>query len=181
MANVPYYQRTLADIDTEQDLMPQTWLDLPILTRRDLQAHEEELVARTYPPEHGKSCAMTSSGSTGRPVTVQQNTLTETWHKALTFRSQLWALNRFDRKLAVIRLQQDKSAKYPKGAHANRWVDELTLPAETGSVASLDVRTPIPDQVEWLQREMPEILVTLPSNLLALGLYAEEQGSSCHA
>ena len=171
-ANVPFYRRSLAGIADDRELTLEEWRALPILKRRDVQAHKHDLQAETYPENHGKSFQTSSSGSTGLPVVILHNDITATWQKALTFRMQLWSMRRFDLRLAVIRNYPNGKADYPNGLLGERWSDDATLPFQTGSVAALRARTPIPDQVEWLLRQRPQMLVAFPSVLDALAQFA---------
>ncbi len=165
---VPYYRRALSGLGTDSEFDPAVWSGVPILTRADLQRRGDELVARNVPAQHGETSRTRSSGSTGRPVEVLHTELSRNWHTALSFRSQLWALNRFDLPLAAIRRYPGGVADYPDGFSAERWVDDMTLPSETGAVAGLTVATPIHDQVAWLADRAPRVLMTFPSNLMAL-------------
>jgi phenylacetate-CoA ligase len=168
VANVPWYQRALAGLDLRGRISEAAWQAVPILTRAELQAHADDLAARTYPEAHGAANQTGSSGSTGRPVMVTGTDLTQNWHRALTLRAQLWWTSRFDRTLATIRRYKPGVADYPEGATAPHWGDELTIPILTGPVAMLGIHVPVHEQVEWLGRIDPDLLLTYPSNLLAI-------------
>jgi phenylacetate-CoA ligase len=166
-AHVPYYAKALAGAGT-RGLTEESWRQLPILSRNELQASHDALIARTYPHDHGGATHTASSGSTGRPVEVKGTELTQNWHRALTLRAMLWWTDGFDRKLASLRRYRRGLAEYPTGLVLDRWADELTLPTTTGPVASLGVHTPVHEQAEWLARVQPSLLITYPSNLMAL-------------
>ena len=129
LTTTPYYEERLAGLDIEAALEPDGWLDLPVLTRADLQKHGGELTARSYPKQHGAVSQTRSSGSTGRPVTVLHTQVSANWHNALSFRAQLWAHRRFDLPLAAIRYYKVGVGDYPDGFAADHWADDLTLPS----------------------------------------------------
>ena len=171
-AHVPAYADSFvraANISADTEVM---WQSFPVLTRERLQANGEDFVATHIPPQHGKTSRTTTSGSTSRPVSVLHTDISAGWHRALTLRSQLWALSRFDGKLAAIRRYVASRADYPNGFEAPRWADASTLPMETGPVAGLSVATPLHEQIIWLKRHKPDVLVTFPTNLDALCRHA---------
>lgn len=176
--HVPGYRDVLAGFDTDTPINIDRFRELPILSREALQSADGAYTADVIPQAHGKTMTVSSSGSTSRPVTVTHSAISTNWHRALTLRSQLWAINRFDRKLGAIRRYRDGVADYPDGANGRRWADELTLPFTTGQAATLTIATPLHQQVAWLKREAPQVLVTYPSNLDGLCTHALENDLS---
>ena len=139
---VPYYRRALSGLGTDSEFDPAVWSGVPILTRADLQRRGDELVARNVPAQHGETSRnpllrldRSSGGGAAHGAFAATGT------PPLSFRSQLWALNRFDLPLAAIRRYPGGVADYPDGFSAERWVDDMTLPSETGAVAGLTVAT----------------------------------------
>jgi phenylacetate-CoA ligase len=176
-ANVPHYADTfrMIALDTRREFTPEHWLRIPLLSRSDLQQRERELTARRVPPGHGVITRISSSGSTGSPVNVLATELTASWNRALNLRGYLWALRSFDCRVAVIRAFRPGQADYPVGVERPAWDTELAVPLETGPLFGLAAATPTNDQVEWLNRIQPSVLLAYPSVLGAL-LNAAETG-----
>ena len=65
-------------------------------------------------------------------------------------------------------------AKYPKGKSWDHWAPAIAFP--TGRAALLHIHTPIEDQVKWLKRKNPGVLLTFPSNLREIAKYCIREG-----
>lgn len=149
------------------------WNTLPVLSRDMLQQEPDKLKCNNYPREHGKLLKLTSSGSTGKPVTIYRPKVTALFYEAHTFRDHLWHRKNLDGKHAFIRGFVDKKkALYPEGARKQGWARPLSL---LGDAYLLRIDTPIHDQIEWLQRVDPDYLLTHPTNLEALIRIAKEE------
>jgi phenylacetate-CoA ligase len=71
-ATVPFYQKRLADtgLTDEQDLTPEAWLRIPLLTRQDIRQHQADLTTTHLPGGHGPIHRNKTSGSTGQSLEV---------------------------------------------------------------------------------------------------------------
>jgi len=67
---VPFYADRIPDLDPRAPHDPERWQRIPILSRQDLQLNQASLLSRAVPPAHGSVHEVSSSGSTGRPITV---------------------------------------------------------------------------------------------------------------
>jgi phenylacetate-CoA ligase len=66
------------------------WAGLAVLERDELQATSAELTSAAPPPGHGPVSEVSSSGSTGTPVTVRTTAAAGAlWH-AITLRDHRW-------------------------------------------------------------------------------------------
>ena len=77
-AHVPFYRDTgrLKPIFRSDDTIDwERWSEIPLLTRREVQQAGQALRAEWFPPEHGGSSPMMTSGTTGEPVAVWHSTL----------------------------------------------------------------------------------------------------------
>lgn len=167
-ATVPRHAGTLREIDPER-LDRAAFLALPTLSRKDLQADFDALKSSAPPPGHGKVAQGQSSGSTGTPVRFLQTEATQLFWNALTLREHLWQERDFSGKLAAIRVKVEEG----------QWPD-WGLPAaalfRTGPAATLNVRTDVGRQLDWLAREDPDYLITHASNLHALAELSLRRG-----
>lgn len=167
---VPYYQN-YARFGSITELIEdrEAWEAVPILMRRDLQPHTEELIADSLPDGHRVVGRLRSSGSTGTPIELQATNVTAMWQKALAFRSTVWFRRDYDQTLGVIRKFSRKSARLPDGEAAAHWADLEGIPLATGKRFGLDATAgAISDQFDWLERKRPTYLMTLPSVLREL-------------
>jgi phenylacetate-CoA ligase len=152
---------------------------LPILTRAALQDHGPELLCGWVPPEHGQHYQSSSSGSTGRRVTVTKTAVISDLFDLLTLRNALWQRRDLRGRIAVIRYLHDPDiARNPQGAVEDNWGSPFAEHFRTGGLAMLDIRHDVRLQAEWLLRQNPDYLMTFPSNLHALADLFLEQGWS---
>ena len=142
---------------------------LPVLTRRDLQQHADDLLNPRLLGTHGQITQAHTSGSTGAPVRFCRTDLTEHFWRALALREHIWQRRDFSGKLAVIRSNIEKGA-------ASNWGPATENVVQTGPACSLNIRADIDEQLDWLSAENPDYLLTHPSNLKALAARALERG-----
>lgn len=173
--HVPYYRKLLGKQITQGTLHEEQWLKIPLLTRDKLQQAGEELRTKVLPPSHGKAVIMRTSGSTGKPVVTLATDISKFFWNVFTLRDHLWHQHDLTGKLAVIRYTLDKSAKPPNGIRTKNWGPATTGLSDTGDCVMLSIFTPIAEQVVWLQRESPNILLTHPSVLQELALYCQRE------
>ncbi len=176
--SVPYYRERLKDI-AWQDGAPvdaEIWRRLPVLRREDIQDREgRALLSERYPKSHGDTRKVYTSGSSGKPLTVTSSAVAAIFWNVITLRDFLWRRLDFDAKLAAIRFDEKRQARYPDGAVLDYWLKSIQPFLATGACAVLDITTPIDKQVEWLARQEAAYLITYPSNLEALLLCCRER------
>lgn len=144
-------------------------------TRQEIQSGGAAWHSTAVPPEHGSIVSVTSSGSTGRPITVQGTVHDVAMGKAFNLRLALWHDLDFAKTLAVVRRHTHVEATYPRGAGQERWGDSATFPFPTGRAELLSVHESVADQAKWLVRLSPDYLATYPSNLRFLARHCQRQ------
>lgn len=157
--SVPFYRSRFGELNCEA-LDEALWRSLPILERGDIQDHFEALKSTCTPERHGGFVTYSSSGSSGRPITVLGTEVTRHYWKALSLRDHIWHGRDFSGKLAAIR------SKVERGAFPG-WFQ----PADgllSGPTCALNIREDVDTQLDWLLQESPDYLITHPSNLHAL-------------
>lgn len=145
--------------------------ELPLLTRADLRDRASELSSREPPSGHHVVRETRSSGSTGVPVVVQVDGVSETVRRVLTIRDHAWHRRDLTAKLASIRAVDGGTPNAPRD---RRWSHH----PRSGVQVVLDVSTPITTQLAWLVREAPTYLATYATNAAALIALAEQKGVS---
>lgn len=168
---VPYYQSRpeyqLAERKARAG--PELLDGLPLLTRRDIQAHGESLVSTRVPAGHGERVERRSGGSTGEPVRVVATELDALFWQALTVRDHLWHRRDFAGKLCIIRSRVENG-------EAPGWGPATDALTQTGPSAVLNIRTDPERQLEWLRKHDPDYLLSHPTNLRELALRSRTQG-----
>lgn len=175
--HVPFYRRRLDKLgNAEGETFWQGWRDLPVLTREDVQQAGDGLISGSLPEGHGEFTEVYTSGSTGKPVHAVRSDLWLLMWSAVTVREHLWHRRDFSGKLAAIRESTAGKAVYPDGEHLDNWGFSTADIFRTGPAVSLNITTPVDDQLKWLLREGPDYLLTHPTMLDRLIRRSAETG-----
>ena len=180
--HVPYYRDqfstlglTAEDINRLEDLPK-----LPILTKDDLQQQGQRLQAPALPAGEQPWGYTTTSGTTGQPVRVLNTRTSNLMFSILSQRHR--RIHRWNPagKLAKILWPVDlprlsDGAKNPDGAtlrrSAWRYAGQFF---ETGPEVGFNLSNPIDQQLEWLQQQQPQYLITYAGGLEHLA-FAHDQ------
>ncbi len=168
--NVPHYAPVLGKF-VDGTLTVERFARIPVLTRADVQQLGRALWSPAVPPRHGRIHLVSSSGSTGRPVTVGKTDVCNQLWKAFSLRFHLWHRHDLSGKLAIIKYTDRVDAVPPTGAAGRGWGPATQDLFHTGQTALLRSSTDIASQADWLTHVAPDYLVTYPSNLLALARF----------
>ncbi len=180
---IPFYRKRLkaAGFNPGKKVTDDLWGQIPTLTRRDIQDVGDGLTHEPVPEDHGHTFVIRTSGSTGTPVKVVKTGLCQYFFDAAGLRHNLWHPRDFSGVHCAIRdaapiLGADNidEAKYPNGKNRDNWGTSMVFP--TGKSALLHIHTPIEDQVKWLRRKNPSVLLTYPSNLREIAKYCVREG-----
>lgn len=164
--HVPFYHRRLGKMaDVDGDSFWQAWRGLPLLTRQHVQRAGDNLFSRALPDGHGELTEVYTSGSTGKPVRALRSDLWLLMWSAVTVREHLWHGRDLSGKLAAIRDSTKGKALHPDGERLDSWGFSTADIFRTGPGVSLNITTPVDDQLEWLLREEPDYLLTHPTML----------------
>ncbi len=168
LATAPHYREKYGTLALPDKLDWNTWRNLPLLERSEIQDCPEQIKSTRVPPSHGNIRLYGSSGSTGRPIKVLGTDMTHFFWLSLTLRDHVWQQRELTKKLAVIR------SKITSGTSAGwgEWSDSII----SGPSSALNIRTGVDAQLDWLMAENPEYLLTHPTNLHALLRRAAERG-----
>lgn len=178
--HVPFYAARLAAAGYRPGdaLSESTWHQIPVLTRREVQENGRALDSTAVPTEHGTANLVSTTGSTGTPITVGRTQLSYLFWQAITLRDHLWHDRDIGAKLAIIRIDAEGRAKPPDGLALPNWGEPTARFYPTGPAALLSIASPIDVQVEWLRRQEPAYLQTHPTNLLHLARHCAANGLS---
>ena len=168
LATIPYYSEAFRNLDVD-NLGWAAFSALPRLQRSALQAEFDALSSRQCPKSHGSVTPGQSSGSTGKPVRFLITSVSQLFWKALTLREHLWHNRDFAGKFSAIRVKIEDG-------HFPSWGPPVGEVFQTGPSVMLNVRADTAKQLEWLQREDPDYLITHASNLGALAELSIKRG-----
>ncbi|MBZ0095194.1 MAG: hypothetical protein K8H75_07495 [Sulfuricella sp.] len=159
-------------------LTPDNWGNVPIVTRKQIQEAGASMVSQAIPAKHGKTHSITTSGSTGMPITVSGTEQSNFFWQTLTLREHLWHGRDFLGKMAVIRRVAPAQALPPHGEVYPGWGASVNMVYPSGQLALLNITASVDQQLAWLQQQNPSYILTYPSNLLALAHRSMQTGVS---
>jgi phenylacetate-CoA ligase len=165
-AQVPFYRDSgrLDVLFTADDRIDwERWDEVPILTRSEAQQHAEALYAESVPPECGQIDSGYTSGSTGVPLAFRVNTMLAAAGSATLERGLMWGGLPERLTLAWLRYDKPGVAAYPMGA-----LYKSTIRGATRLMHNLDLQTPLEDQLRWLARLRPDVVMSYPGALAQL-------------
>ncbi len=167
---VPFYKGRFqaAGINPETTKIDQNiFSKIPLLTRQEIQAAGDSMIAKTIPKEHGGRHKIQTSGSTGRAVQFQGTQMVTFFWQSFTLRDHLWHKRDLGGKLAAIRWAGENEGLYP-GKSRENWGTAAEHAYQTGPAYFLHIKTETSKQVEWLLNIQPQYLLTFPSQLSVL-------------
>ncbi|VVC75141.1 Phenylacetate-coenzyme A ligase [Aquicella siphonis] len=174
---VPYYRSKFSHLPviTNGEQLREIWDEIPMLSRLDLQQAKDAIFSESPLPSHEPSELMTSTGSTGMPVTVKGNVATQFFWNATTLRDHLWHKHDFNKTYAVIRFTENPAAKPPHGAVFENWGPATYRVVPTGKCHHLTICT-TEEEVRWLRDINPHYLNCNPSTLREITQYFAAHG-----
>jgi len=169
----PWYAERLAGLALDP-LDEEGWQRVPVVGRRTIRTRGHEMLSRALPKAHGAPQEISTSGSTGTPITVKRTPLFGLFWNAMTVREILWHRKDVSARLAIIR----HSAKEitPPGMRGRGWGSWAAAVGPPGDVFTLGIRTLVDAQLGWLQEVDPAYLLTYPTNLAHLVELAARRG-----
>jgi phenylacetate-CoA ligase len=135
---------------------------LPILSRRDVQSNFAQQHVTALPEGYGPASQVSTSGSTGEPVSLWRTQVNLLHWLAQTVRWHLWDEPDFSGRLATIR------SLMPTSGVADSWGNPVALFADTGPLLRIDNWNDIGKQIDALVEFEPTSLIVYPSNLDAI-------------
>jgi phenylacetate-CoA ligase len=176
VATVPRYRRTLGHDFSAKELTPVSWLDIPLLSRKELHESGAELKSENIPADHGQCFPVRTSGSTGMLVEVLGTDLTSLFWQVFCLRDHLWHRRELGETLCSIRYQRDPAQKGPAGVRAAGWgpaTDDVTT---TGPSINYDILLGVDHLVERLKADGAGYLLSHPSMISGLARLCLERG-----
>ncbi|MFT5350045.1 MAG: phenylacetate-CoA ligase [Planctomycetota bacterium] len=162
---VPFYRQRLdkSGWAPGEAITRNSFRQLPILKRSDVNRAGNKLYANVVPGKHGRIREISTSGSTGNPVTILNTGLSKLVWDVITLRDHQWHKRDFSKSIAFIRHLTVNKSIAPEGTSYNSWGGPVAKVYATGPGYSLNIRSTATEQLDWLQKINPHYLVTFPS------------------
>ncbi len=174
--HVPHYRTWFkqAGLSAEDIRTPEDLSALPVLTRADLMDNPRDFISNYLPAVQGGTFTVSTSGSTGQPLKVIQTEFSDRLWRIMAQRQMRWF--RFDPSatFAAIRPLQnlcrgtdcpkDKTYCFPAWPSVGRFF-------ETGPYVGYAFTNSQEKQLEWVENQQPDYLMTYSATLeyLAFG------------
>lgn len=173
--SLSFHQRRLekAGLAPPFQNLSETWTQIPIFTRKDIQDQGSALYSQNVPKSHGPLFDIHTSGSTGKPIRALRTQLALWFWSAFTLRDHLWHRRNLRGKLAVVRDSTPGVSLAPDGGRHKYWGSSRRT-FDTGPCVSLNINASAEEQATWLVRENPDYLLTHPTNILRVATYCIE-------
>lgn len=152
-AHAPFYATRL-DILFRPDggIDWERWGDLPIVKRDDLQQHRRAMLARVVPDGHEQIGDVSSSGSTGRPVTTSHSQLALRLSKAAVFRANTNDKVDFGQTLGAWNGERANVAPWPDGRTRGTWGPPWDSRTSSGLTYEINHTVPAARALEFMAR-----------------------------
>lgn len=163
-----FYRRRLSHLPAgDVPIDPGAWASIEPVDRSDLASHQDDLIARTVPANHGPVRVKHSSGSSGAAIRALCTSMTDVADAAAVFRHYTARNVDWSRPLAQIRVFRSDVRRLESAARDTRsWAPPWLPETQRGEIHRHTVFAPIGEQLRWLA-DIPGncYLNTLPSNL----------------
>lgn len=177
LASVPAYKDRLSCLvkrDGSLDLS--RWQDVPLLERKEAVTLGADLFSNQVPQMHLPITTKHTSGSTGIPLEFKKTQFSSLMSSAITLRYHRWHKFDYSLNLCSIRPRKNDEWLWPKGEMQVGWEPYSSNSMDAGMYFTLNINTPVEQQVEWLRRKKPKYLHSFATNLRALAMFFEEHG-----
>ena len=134
-------------------------LNLPIVSREQLQRNADDWFCKEIPKGHGQILDHFTSGSTGRPLHSRSTNLTHLIKCALMIRSHSWAAR--DLKQSVVYITEANQTSEVK--HSSTWESATKHVLKTGRSSSIPITMPVDEMLRTLRDLRPAYLIAYPS------------------
>ena len=169
-AHVPFYRDRLQSLFGPDDAFDfSRWPQVPVLDRQEAAQANTRVSAPELPESYGVIHEITTSGTTGIPLSFSVNGLVSTaGNGALTLLAR-WHGMDTSRPLAMIKMYSAKDIPpMPEGFHGKGW-SQASPDADTFGI---DMRTPLDQQLVWLESRKAPYLITSASHATAIAYAA---------
>jgi phenylacetate-CoA ligase len=152
-AHVPFYGSRLAPLFRQDGSIDWgRWGDVPTLRRADLVAGRRALLSRTVPGGHEQIGDISTSGSTGTPVTTSHSSLALELSKAAVFRANVNDRLDFGGLMGLWDGEKAGVAAWPEGRTGGPWGPAWDPHSIAGRSVTVSHTTPPAQTLEFMGR-----------------------------
>jgi len=163
-ASVPYYRQRWQGLYDARAPARAQLARLPLLPRNEVRQHYLSMRSESLPPGHGGIAEGQTSGSTGMPLRFFKSGMSSLMWRAFTLREHLWQQRDLGGTLAAMR-------RGGSGRVDNWGLATLGLIA-TGPCMARGLEGSVDEQLQWLEQEQPDYIITYPTNAAELARLA---------
>jgi phenylacetate-CoA ligase len=173
-AQSPWFKQRLKDLKIPaMNLFTLAGLkSLPPMTKRDIQNAKDSFFARTVPPQHKPVGDISTSGSTGEPISVKKTFLDDIIWNAITLREHSWYQRDFNGKLAAIKAGIKKDVVSEGG-----WGQPVSYLFKSGAALGIPVFYSVEEQLKMLNDFQPDIMIVHAGVLMGFVNVWERDGN----
>jgi phenylacetate-CoA ligase len=146
------------------------WAEIPILTRRDIQANDDGLLARALPNLAGETGEDTSSGSTGTPIRHVTTGIQDMASACASERFFRWHGIQPDKLTVRVVATRNPDAVLPHGRLKPAW----RIGHRESVAIDLNIRTAVADQIAFVRDMGAAYLMTYPTNFREIARVSDE-------
>lgn len=159
----PFYKDKLAPVlRGNGDIDWSRWSEIPVLKRSDLREHRQLLQSQDIPAHHGNTYSVTTSGTSGEPVTADWPMLAAIPGRAANWRMYEWHNMDCSADLAICL----GLSPWPEGRVAGYWGPPWH--ERRGARLMISDIAPYHQIAEWIGRKQPRYFSAIPFTLPAI-------------
>ncbi len=167
----PFYRHRLEAAlahSAERSLSLSTFQQIPILTRSEFQDAGDSINSTAVPASHGAIIHISTSGSTGQPLTLRGTQVMAMYETAMRLRFNLWHRRDFSQKSLAFRTMDP-------GESTKRVAPASGPVVKYGESVTVSMAQPASALLEIMKEENPAYIIIHPSVLKELLYLSREQ------
>ncbi|WP_119389566.1 phenylacetate--CoA ligase family protein [Taklimakanibacter lacteus] len=150
------------------------WHEVPVLTRSDVRSRQAEMTSSAIPQVHGRLTQVSTSGTSGVPITVTATRLADIARNVARWRLHSWHELDWSKPMALALGQDPGKSVWPDGRVFKPWGPYWV--SHRGLRHVIEVITPVDRLVEWLNRTGAAYFTAMPVTLAAVAEESVRQG-----
>ncbi len=178
--HVPYHRSRLSMLLNAKGAIDlRRWLDVPVMTRVEIERHHEALVPDEVPAEHGRVLRVQTSGSGGHPLTLRKSGLHNTALTCAFYRMGTAFGLDWRKDLLSIRAY-DSIWRGPLNpvTSLDVWGPPWIAGEDGGKRCHMSVHTPVREQLDFIRAKAPAYINTSAHNAMALATEVAKSGDA---
>jgi phenylacetate-CoA ligase len=169
-ADSAFYRERLTPLFRDGDTPDlRAWLEVPILTRRDVVTGIDRINPQRVPADVGPVSGRRSSGTTEEQITFRTCYIAQMTEGSMMHRLYRWRGFDLGATMASIRHYGADGPRWPDGRTETQW----SFPGPPADHHTLSLGPSTGELIAWLLRKRPRYLTTLPSIAQEIALHPD--------